>query len=83
MKRTLVIISIGALIFASAAYANDRWMDDCEAFKAANPEAAADCGCMAEAIGDDEALMAEMIATETLDDVERLSDAAKAIIESC
>jgi len=85
MKTKLILGLASAMALAGSAFAVtlEEWTTDCEAFKAANPGANADCGCMYEQASVDDALIGSMMATETVDDVATLSEEALAIIEAC
>ena len=69
------------LILAGAALADDAFVSDCEEFKASNG-VEGDCECMAEAASE-AGVSDEIMATETLDDLEGLSDAASKVVEAC
>lgn len=79
-NRAIIAWSV-AFIFAGAAYASDAFIADCEEFKATNG-IEGDCKCMAEKAS--EASVAdELEATTTLDDLDGLSEAAKAVVDAC
>jgi len=85
MKTKLIFGLAGAVALAGSAFAvtAEEWATDCEAFKAANPGANADCTCIYEKASVDEALIASMMATDTTEEVAALSEEALAIIEAC
>ncbi|MEM1102971.1 MAG: hypothetical protein AAGH48_02565 [Pseudomonadota bacterium] len=82
MKHLSMIASCAALAFAAIGPAQaDDFIADCEQFKADNG-IDGDCACMAEAATDAD-VRAELMATTTLDDLEGISDAAQAVVDSC
>ena len=81
MRRTFGVAAAGFLFVTTTALASDAFIEDCEEFKAANG-VGGDCACMAEA-AEAAGVADEIMATETLEDIESLSDAAKAVIDDC
>lgn len=70
-----------ALIYAGAAQAEDPFVSDCEEFKSSNG-IDGDCECMAEA-AKTAGVSEEIMATETLEDLNGLSAEALEAIEAC
>lgn len=81
MIQAVSIIAAGFLLLATAAIASDAFVKDCEEFKEANG-VDGDCACMADA-AEAAGVADEIMATQTLEDIERLSDEAKAVIDDC
>lgn len=82
MKKSVFALTGAILFAATTALASDEFIADCEEFKEAN-SVEGDCACMAEAVASDDDLASEIMAMESLDDFDGLSDAAKAIVEDC
>ena len=82
MKKFLLLSSFGVALAFTAAFAGDAFLADCEEFKSANG-VDGDCPCMADAVSDNEALAKEIMAMETVDEIDGLSDEAKAVIGKC
>ena len=84
--KTIIFAAFVGFGLTSAAYADEAekagFIEDCEQFKAAN-NVDGNCECMAEKLENKPDLAAEIMATETLDDVASLSEQALEIIETC
>lgn len=80
MKRVFVLTA-SVVLAATAVYADDDFIADCEEFKAANG-VGGDCECMAEA-ATEAGVADEIMAIETIDEIDSLSDEAKAAVDSC
>ncbi|MEL6665948.1 MAG: hypothetical protein AAFQ24_07405 [Pseudomonadota bacterium] len=81
MKLRLLTLAAAFAALTTPAFADEAFVKDCEEFKAANG-VDGDCSCMAEK-AEEAGVAEEIMATETLDDIDGLSDEAKEVIEAC
>jgi len=83
MRRNKIIATgtIAAIFLATPSIAGGDFVSDCETFKAING-VDGDCSCMA-AAAEEAGVADEIMATETLADIDDLSDEAKAVVEAC